>query len=410
MKWRVFPFFLVLFLACICQAQPGFVMKPGLRQVDIPFEFSNNFIIITLVFNDAVPLKFIFDTGAEHTILSKREVSDALKIKYDKEFKITGSDLTTQLIAYLVRQVKFEVPGRIIASKIDILVLQEDYFRFEEYAGVNVHGILAANVFDNYIIKINYAKHILTLYERSTFKVNEAEFRPFDLELLRNKIYLNTHVSVSRDSVTPVKLLVDTGAGLPLLLFINTNPLLQPPVKAIPSNIGMGMGGYLQGFTGRIFKLELGDLSLQNVVSFFQTIDTSAENLEQINHRNGLIGNSILSRYQVIFDYIGSKMWLKPNKNYQSEFVYDRSGISLIASGLTLNIFTIQNVLPNSPAWNVDIRRGDEILKVGYTPAQLLTLDEILKVFQKKPGKSIKIVLLRDGKRLKKTIVLKDLL
>ena len=103
-------------------------------------------------------------------------------------------------------------------------------------------------------------------------------------------------------------------------------------------------------------------------------------------------------------------MWLKPNKNYQSEFVYDRSGISLIASGLTLNVFTIQNVLPNSPAWNVDIRRGDEILKVGYTPAQLLTLDEILKVFQKKPGKSIKIVLLRDGKRLKKTIVLKDLL
>jgi len=141
-----------------------------------------------------------------------------------------------------------------------------------------------------------------------------------------------------------------------------------------------------------------------------QTVDTSAENLAQINYRNGLIGNSILSRYQVVFDYIGSKMWLKPNKNYQSEFVYDRSGISLIASGLLLNIFTIQNVLPNSPAWNVDIRRGDEIVKIGYTPAQLLTLDEILKVFQKKPGKRIKIVLLRDGKRLKKTIVLKDLL
>jgi hypothetical protein len=318
--------------------------------------------------------------------------------------------LTTELIAYLVRQVKFEVPGRIIASKIDILVLQEDYFRFEEFAGVNVHGILAANVFDKYIIKINYKKRILTLYERNNFKVNDAEFKPFDLELLRNKIYLNTQVSVLRDSITPVKLLVDTGAGLPLLLFTNTNPLLQPPVKSIPSNIGMGMGGYLQGFTGRVFKLDLNDLSLNNVVSFFQTIDTSAENLAQINHRNGLIGNSILSRYQVIIDYIGSKMWLKPNKNYQSEFVYDRSGISLIASGLTLNVFTIQNVLPNSPAWNVDIRRGDEILKVGYTPAQLLTLDEILKVFQKKPGKSIKIVLLRDGKRLKKTIVLKDLL
>ncbi len=409
MKWRL-ALILTIFLAAQGLAQAGFILKPGLKQVDIPFEYRNNFILITLLFNDAVPLKFIFDTGAEHTVLSKREVSDLLHVRYEREFKITGSDLSKELIAYLVRQVKFEIPGKILAAKEDILVLQEDYFRFEEYAGVNVHGILAANVFARYVLKINYAKKVITLYDRAYYQEKTEGFAPYPLEIMRNKIYINTHIEVLRDSITPVKLLIDTGAGLPLLLFTNTNALLQPPVNSIPSNIGMGLGGYLQGFTGRIFHLNLEPFSLNQVVSFFQAIDTSAPNLSQINYRNGLIGNSILSRYQVIIDYIGGKMWLKPAKNYNSAFVYDRSGISLIASGLLLNTFTIQNVLPYSPAWNVDIRRGDEITKVGYTPANLLSLDEILNVFQKKPGKKIKLVLRRDGQKIKKTIVLKDLL
>ena len=53
-------------------AQGGFFMPEGRSQIDIPFEYTNNFIILTVHFNGLLPLKFIFDTGAEHTILSKR--------------------------------------------------------------------------------------------------------------------------------------------------------------------------------------------------------------------------------------------------------------------------------------------------------------------------------------------------
>ena len=33
--------------------------------------------------------------------------------------------------------------------------LDKNNFRFEEYAGVNVHGIMSANVFSKYITRIN---------------------------------------------------------------------------------------------------------------------------------------------------------------------------------------------------------------------------------------------------------------
>jgi len=292
---------------------------------------------------------------------------------------------------------------------MDILVLQEDYFRFEEYAGVNVHGIMSANAFSKYIIKINYDRRVITLYDPATFKLKEEGYVSMPLEIFRNKIYLKTQLSIVPDSLALVKLLIDTGAGLPLLLFTDTHPLLHPSANAIPSNIGMGLGGYLEGFTGRIHEVQLGIFPQKNVITYFQTLD-SLYNAEHLNKRNGLIGNTLLNRFFVILDFQSATMWLKPSKNYKSEFVYDRSGLSIIASGANFNRFTVQNVLPHSPAMEADIRKGDEIVRVGALPTSFSSLADLQYTFQKRAGKKLKVVVRRDGKLIRKRIVLRDLI
>ncbi|GAB4490194.1 MAG: hypothetical protein OHK0019_08750 [Saprospiraceae bacterium] len=402
----------LLFLHCSVPsltAQAGFFIPEGQRQIDIPFEYTNNFIILNITFNGLIPLKFIFDTGAEHTILSKREISDLFKITYDREFRVTGSDLKTELVAYLARRIRFDIPDKAVAPREDILVLQEDYFRFEEYAGVNVHGILSANAFSKYIIKINYERKVITLYDRESFKLREEGYIALPVEVFRNKIYLKTNLRIVPDSVVPVKLLIDTGAGLPLLLFSDTHPLLHPSANAISTNIGMGLGGYLEGFTGRIRQIDLGAFLQQNVITYFQTLD-SVYNAEHLNNRNGLIGNTLLSRFFVILDYQNSTIWLKPARGYRSEFVYDRSGLNLIASGNNFNHFVVQSVIPGSPAAEADFRKGDEIVRIGLMPTTLSSLSDLQRIFQKKPGKKLTVIVKRDGKRLKKKILLRELI
>ena len=79
---------LIFGLATSCvQGQSGFLLPGGVKQIEIPFEYVNSFIILNIAFNGSLPLKFIFDTGAEHTILTKREISDLLQVHYDREFR-----------------------------------------------------------------------------------------------------------------------------------------------------------------------------------------------------------------------------------------------------------------------------------------------------------------------------------
>ncbi|MCC7245645.1 MAG: PDZ domain-containing protein, partial [Saprospiraceae bacterium] len=128
-----------------------------------------------------------------------------------------------------------------------------------------------------------------------------------------------------------------------------------------------------------------------------------------LNGRNGILGNGTLNRFSVILDYRDEKVWLKPNRNINRAFTYDRSGLQLLAYGLNLNQFNVQSVLPGSPAAEADIRPGDQVMRVGRLPASLFSLHDILKKLQKSPGTRIKIVVKRDGKRIRKTITLRDL-
>ena len=55
---------------------PGFYMNKGSKKLEIPFERIDNFIVVKILFEGLFPLRFILDTGAEHTILTKKEITN----------------------------------------------------------------------------------------------------------------------------------------------------------------------------------------------------------------------------------------------------------------------------------------------------------------------------------------------
>lgn len=395
-----FIFILIIFLnPIICTAQlMGFNLPSGQDKVDIPFVFQNNFIIVDVVFDDVFPLKFIFDTGSENTILVKKEFTDILDISYDRTFKVMGADFEQELIAYLTRGVRMDLPN-LPGPNLDILVLKEDYFKFEEYTGLKIHGILGMDLFKTFTIQIDYQKQKLTLHRVEKFKIPSSKFKPLPIELHRNKPYIIAKAKMKGDTVSTVKLLLDSGASLSLLLHNNSSPDIKLPEKLIPGKIGNGLGGFIQGYVGRINQLAFDDYYFNSVITNFQEVNPELNSRVNFG-RNGIIGNEILSRFKVIFDIARSQVFLQPIKKYNKYFKYDKSGITLITSGKKLEEFQVKELIPNSPAAKAGVQIGDVVTNINFTPANFYDLRRISRIFQKRTGKRIRLVVNRNGEKI----------
>lgn len=379
------------------------------RSIEIPFEYHNNFILVDVMFNKTLPLKFIFDTGAEYTILTKREFSDVLGVKYNRSFRLAGADLSIELIAHLATGVHLNIADFVSPSE-NILVLDEDYFQFEELIGMEVHGLIGASIFSKYVVKINYKTRTITLYNPNLSKPPSQKYTKIPIEVIKNKPYINVKTAnISTDKPKDLKLLIDTGASLPLLLHCDSSTGVVVPPTVVKGNIGVGLGGYLEGYIGRIHELKFGPFKLNGVISNFQSLESMIDTTP-LKERNGILGNEILSRFEVVIDYRNELLYLKPNKNYKKAFKFDRSGLMIIVGGKNLKTFIVNEVIEGSPAYKAGVQVGDEIRRCNWSLAGYLSLKSLSDILMKKEGKKINLVLRRNGKRLKVSFRLKDLL
>lgn len=378
------------------------------EKIIIPYSYHHGFIIVDVVFQRLLPLKFILDTGAEHTIILKREYADALNLQSSKRIRLFGSDMSRELYAMIYRNTFLQMVNTQLVRH-DIIVLEEDILKLEEFVGTTVDGILGAEFFKGMIMQVDYKKQQIVLYNPALFDYSKLEdFHKMDLEISSAKPYLMCTTEIVEGKPIKTRLLVDTGAALTVLFHNNTDSLMVIPELIVKGNLGKGLGGEIEGFTGKVHRLQINGLEFRNMLSSFQDLEDILIEESKVK-RNGIIGNLLLERFNVFFDFSKLKLYMKPGKNYNKAFDFDKSGMTIFAFGKDLNQYYVKYVMEGSPADEAGILPGDVIKKVGFWSTKWYSLSSLNKKLMGKPGKKISLTLERDGNKIQKQIVLRDL-
>lgn len=410
MNKSIFTIFIAILFYGNSSGQPvGIDLLGGKMRVDIPFKYNQGFILVDVEIDKTLPLKFIFDTGAEHTIMFHKIMADLIDMNYTSRIRILGADISNDVHALIARNIYLNLKkGETIQR--DILVLEEEISKLREAMGEEIGGILGTSVFKSMVVKIDYQKSRITLMHPLEFNSSQETkgYQEYDIEVIQNKAYIKTPITLLNGNKYNSTLLVDTGAAIPLLLHTNTDSSLVIPDIVIDGRLGFGLGGPIKGFLGKIKRLDLQPHSFDFPLTSFQDIDLETFKQSEII-RNGILGNKLLSRFDVIIDFFKRKLYLKPRKNYGKEFKYDLSGLEIVALGREFRDLEVRRVVKNSPAARAGIKAGDKIKKVGFIGTKFYSLERLVKKLESKPGKKIRLKIERNGKTYIKKFVLRDL-
>ncbi|WP_234736554.1 pepsin/retropepsin-like aspartic protease family protein [Tellurirhabdus bombi] len=416
-----FGFFFVLLLCCLNvfgaedkddgKDRYGYHLIQNRKIARIPFELHSNLIVVPVKINNSDTLHFILDTGVSSTIITDPAAIRSQKLQFTRKVKLTGAGEGGQLLASVAINNVLTM-GHMRANHQNMVVLDEDVLQLSEYVGIPIHGIFGYEVFNNFIVTIDFQRREILLQQPSSYRYRRSRGVRYPIMIQDTKPYTDVLAVVDNGKTVPIRVVIDTGAGHALLINRNNgNEDVRLPDKVIRAQLGRGLSGVINGNLGRIHKIRFGNFEMDNVVASFPDSLAFGVKIGTQTERNGNIGCEILRRFKVTFNYHDKYLVLKPVKRILKQtFEHDMSGMELKARGLNLRNYYIEKIIDDSPADQAGLKEGDEVIFINGSSAAKMHISEIYKLLQKGDGKELEILVRRNGNIIFTQMVLKRLI
>jgi PDZ domain/Aspartyl protease len=387
--------FWLLFLSCFL-VSPGnaqyFSINGHKKRVNIPFRLVRNMIIIKVEINNKGPFNFVMDTGVGLMVITDPNLIDSLKVCKNRTLKLGGLGEGDDYEAYATAPLQINIPG-LTSHDVAAAILKKDNFGLSNYAGMPIHGLLGYEFFNSLAVRVDFSDSTLTVYRPEDVRLyGKGEKIPITIE--DRKPYLETNVNMPDGCVKKTKLIIDLGAGHPLLL---ENMEKALPKNCIAANLGMGFNGPVSGYISRINEVELGKYRIRNIISSFPTGDSLICKNEDVK-RDGNLGLGILKRFIVVLDYHDNLIYLKPGGNFKDPFEHDMSGLEYYAGGEDYKHIIISRVEPGSAGDSIGLEKDDEILSINLKPISSMSLEQIDDIFKSQNDRNLVLEVFHDNK------------
>jgi aspartyl protease/PDZ domain-containing protein len=379
-----------------------FELSGGREEVSIPFRTVNRHLLIPVMVHGKGPFQVILDTGMpiEELMLydNPRVASLGLTYLENVQAMVVGAGGSGKgSMARIAEGAPLAIGDlQILDARITVLPTPPGFGAYHD-------GVIGAALFRHFAVSIDNDRSVLTLRRPEAYRPPEgAAVIPLIME--HGMQFLDAKVRIGDGDATPVRLVVDLGASHAVSLNESKQSGIRAPERSIATAIGRGVSGQVTGRVGRIRSLEIGGVTLTNVVATFP--DREHHSPRGMDSRDGNLGSGVLGRFNVTFDYAGKRVVLKPSGRFAEPFEWNMSGIQ--ADPTEEGSMEVRQVLARSPAAEAHVRVGDRVVKIdgeSVSEANYYPLWERMK----DEGRTVVLELRRGEKLLEVSLKLRRL-
>ena len=362
-------------LLCACQgprssssaeAGRGIWIERAQTQARIPFELIDNRIFVEARINGAGPFHMVFDTGGSNIVTP--EVAQALGLDLRDQFGMPGAGEREE--PAWRTHVGEAALGDIRMTNLDFTVLSLEQINraigFERADGLVGHELLR-----RFVVRVDYDRQELLFAEPGHtpahwFAGSELPFTYAG----------NLPAIQARLNGVELNAIIDTGDRSSLTLFgpyVADHGLREAQRPRLRAVTGWGVGGPLPADVTQSASFEIAGHTLRNVTT---RMPLTQSGVFASRIADASIGNGVMKRFAVTFDYARQRLYLQPNAEFATPDPFDRSGMWVRTPEGAARGVEISDVAPATPAAEAGLLAGDRIIAVDgvrddVTPIQL---------------------------------------
>jgi PDZ domain len=355
----------------------------GGNAAQVPAEFIGNLIFLPVRVNQTQPSLFVLDSSAAATSIDPGRASElGIAPGQPAELDFTGVNVPLAALPAMAKS------------------------GFGAQVGRLYEGTLGADFFSAVVVKVDYARQTLQLYDPATYQYS-GQGKSFPLTFAGGEPVVQAKFTMASGKHFEAEFAVNTALDASIVLsekYSESRGLFSSSLATIPGTDSLSDEGK-DAALGRLKSFEMGPYVADSPIIVF-----SQGSLPVAGSRiAGEIGADMLRRFTVIFDYPHQRLILEPNLHIQEEDEEDKSGLTIVAKGSGLKTFVVTEVAPATPAAEAGIEKGDIIAGVDDEAAADLTLWDVRNLFRQ-IGHKYTLLLERNGQTLTVTFQMRRLL
>ncbi len=276
----------------------------------IPIQAKNNRTYITVKIGELIIPNILLDTGfaSDGLMLFNPAYRDSLDVNRLTEVRIGGAGSGDDATALMVEGASFSLGDLEISNK-PVIILRNN-------PGFYSNGIIGYSIFGHYITEFNYDNNTMTLCDPGMAYIDNS-WKTIPIYFKNNRIpWIDASVVIDKKKPVLLSMYIDYAAGDAIVLLEKPGMKFSLPDDIEDILIGRGLSGDIYGKSGRISKLIIGPFELSNIKASF----APAEIRSKQDNADAILGNESLRRFNLIFDYLNKKLYLKPNSHFSDPY------------------------------------------------------------------------------------------